>query len=154
MPPTLLALAILLSILAGCRGDRPAEVILTIPPDKEARSYTLIDSLSDLPVPVLEAMLHLCNGCEIADIGDNFRSTDIVITGSLPTRRLVRAGRSGSTWFVHYEHGGIGYHEHSAIFEVNGESVVFSGGSIFNTENGVISHIYSSCSPAQTDCEW
>lgn len=141
-------------MLVGCGGERPQAIVLTIPPDPEARSYTLVDSFSDLPAPVREATVRLCNGCEIADIGESFRRTDVIIDASLPERRLVRAGRSGSRWFVHYEHGGLGYHEHAALFDLRGDSAVFSGGSAFNTDGGVITHVYSTCAVEQSDCEW
>lgn len=149
-----LALTLAASIWLGCRHEPPAPILLTIPPDTQTRSYDLIESLSELPPPLLEATLDLCDRCEIADVGENFQETDVITLGGGPPRRLIRAGHSGPRWFVHYEHGGRGYHEHTALFDLEGASAVFAGGATFNSERGAITHVYSTCSPRSSGCEW
>jgi hypothetical protein len=65
----------------------------------------------------------------IADHGAPFQSTDVVMPGRPPWRRLIIAAVSGETWFVHYEHGGIGLHSHLVALTRSGRSwrVAFSG---------------------------
>jgi hypothetical protein len=48
----------------------------------------------------------------LADRGAGFEASDVISEGDFPARRLVIAARAGDTWFVHYEHGGRGYHSH------------------------------------------
>jgi hypothetical protein len=138
----------------ACGREPATRLVLALPPDDKELTYTLVDSLSDVPAPVLQTLHELCGGCRIADIGESFRSTDVVVIESLPTRRLVRAGYSGTTWFIHYEHGGLGYHEHLATFESHDQVAKLLGGRTVNTENGVVTVVYSDCSPGQKECEW
>jgi hypothetical protein len=48
----------------------------------------------------------------LADRGAGFEGTDAIGPENFPQRRLVLAARAGDTWFIHYEHGGRGYHSH------------------------------------------
>ena len=45
----------------------------------------------------------------MADPGQKFQVTDVVLDNALPSRRLVFAGTQGDTWFVHYERGGYAH---------------------------------------------
>jgi hypothetical protein len=65
----------------------------------------------------------------LADRGAPFQSTDVVMPGHLPWRRLVLAAASGDTWFIHYEHGGRGLHSHLVTLARSGSDwrVVYSG---------------------------
>jgi hypothetical protein len=61
----------------------------------------------------------------VADVGEPFEPTDVV-TGDLPSRRFVLAGKSApspTSWVVCYEHGGRGYHYHIALLEVDAGDV-------------------------------
>jgi hypothetical protein len=62
-----------------------------------------VHSVSELPPELLQLLP------PIADIGAPFNATDAVTDANLPFRRLIRAGSQGNTWFVWYEHGGLGY---------------------------------------------
>jgi hypothetical protein len=68
------------------------------------------------------------NEHRLADRGAPFQSTDVVMRGGGPSRRLVLAAASGDTWFIHYEHGGIGLHSHLVALARSGSSwrVVYS----------------------------
>ena len=50
----------------------------------------------------------------LADRGAGFEATDVIGPENLPERRLILAVCAGDTWFIHYEHGGRGYHSHLA----------------------------------------
>jgi hypothetical protein len=45
---------------------------------------------------------------ELANPGQKYQVTDVIDTPRLPVRRLLFAGESQRSWFIHYEHGGIG----------------------------------------------
>lgn len=51
----------------------------------------------------------------IANPGEKWTATDVIIDPQRPRRRLLFAGASPSLWFMYYEHGGIGRHEHLAV---------------------------------------
>lgn len=48
----------------------------------------------------------------IADPGGKWCATDVIREHKLPRRRLLFAGSSPTLWFIYYEHGGVGRHEH------------------------------------------
>lgn len=54
--------------------------------------------------------------------------TDVVRYEKPPRRRLIFAGYSRTRWFIYYEHGGRGRHEHVMLFSsVAGEPVSLMG---------------------------
>lgn len=65
----------------------------------------------------------------LADRGASFEVGDAISSGNFPRRRLVLAAASGDTWFIHYEHGGIGLHSHLVALSRSGTSwrIVFAG---------------------------
>jgi hypothetical protein len=69
------------------------------------------------------------NDHRLADRDAPFQEGDVVTQHGLPWRRLILAAASGDTWFIHYEHGGIGLHSHLVALARSGNSwrVVFSG---------------------------
>ena len=56
---------------------------------------------------------------EMADPGQNFQVTDVVLEKSMPRRRLVFAGTQDKTGFVHYEGGGFAHSYYVIAFKVN-----------------------------------
>jgi hypothetical protein len=103
------ALLILVPVVGRATPDRP--------PDFKFSEYTTVHAKAEIPPAVLEAFSSLCGGCPLADIGAPFNATDFVEPG-LPERRLIAAGVSGSHWFLEYEHGGRGLHEHFVLFDL------------------------------------
>lgn len=71
-----------------------------------------IESVDSFPNPV-RAFLRAKLG-EMAKRGAYFNATD-VITQPAPSRRFIRAGRSGDIWFLWYEHGGIAYNRNIVL---------------------------------------
>jgi len=56
----------------------------------------------------------------IAGAGEPFEATDVIMN-DLPSRRFVTAGVSTLRpwlWLLCYEHGGVGYHYHIAVFGI------------------------------------
>jgi len=71
-----------------------------------------IERLASLPAPVRQILdAHVG---PMAERGAFFNSTDVILREA-PGRRFIRAGESGSKWFVAYETGGIAYHKTAII---------------------------------------
>lgn len=56
---------------------------------------------------------------DLANPGQKYQVTDVVVDRGLPRRRLVFAGVRGDEWFVHYELGGIGHSYCFLLFKVD-----------------------------------
>ncbi len=61
----------------------------------------------------------------LADPGKPFQSTDVIVDGKLPGRRLIAAYVAGNDWIVHYEVGGVAHTYHVAFFRVHGNGATF-----------------------------
>ena len=81
----------------------------------QSQSNAVINSITSIPPEVMLALTSLCDGCVFADFGQPWNPSDVV--NELPRRRLLKAEHNGSKWIIQYEHGGIGKHTHTAIFE-------------------------------------
>jgi hypothetical protein len=55
----------------------------------------------------------------LANPGQKYQVTDVVVDRSLPRRRLIFAGVQGDEWFVHYELGGYGHSYCVLLFTVD-----------------------------------
>jgi hypothetical protein len=62
----------------------------------------------------------LCTGGtdRMADPGEKWRVTDVIMEPSLPIRRLIWAATDGEYYVVHYERGGIAHSFHIMIAKV------------------------------------
>src|SRR5665213_927988 len=56
---------------------------------------------------------------DLANPGDKYQETDVLITPHLPRRRLVLAGSCRDRWFVHYEIGGFSHSYAVLVFRVD-----------------------------------
>jgi hypothetical protein len=114
--------------LVGCAGAANAA----------ERQAVRIDSISQIPTPIVQALTALCTPCVFADIGAPWNPGDVIVS-DLPQRRLVRVEQRGSEWFIEYEHGGRGQHSHLAVF-----STV-----------PTVHYVRGSCNPLESrKCEW
>jgi hypothetical protein len=52
----------------------------------------------------------------IAERGGDFNATDVIVKPA-PSRRFIRAGKAGDTWFLWYEQGGIAYWKQIVVFK-------------------------------------
>ena len=97
----------------------PLAVIAKQPPDANVfleTRYRPIESLRELPPELAAAFRKHVHGAPVADRGEAFRATDVVLSGDPPPRRFLAAGISPSGSFVAYEHGGRGHHYHLVLF--------------------------------------
>jgi mono/diheme cytochrome c family protein len=93
--------------------------------------FTIEYKVERLPDSLKSAFARLAKESEfkMANPGEKFEATDYISAPGLPNRRLIFAGVSKNRYFIHYEHGGIGYHCDVVVFDVNPEEKVsFLGG--------------------------
>jgi hypothetical protein len=88
-----------------------------------------IDSYEKLPECILN-YLNQKGGGKFSLSRHRFNATD---AGSGPKRKLTYIAQLGDDYILAYEHGGIGYHFHSVIFETNGKEVV----SVYSLVGGI-----------------
>lgn len=75
-----------------------------------------IDHLGDLPKGVIEAI-----GETMADRGQPFQATDMILFPDLPHRRFARAEQRGCVLTITYEQGGIAHRWERIILKRTGE---------------------------------
>src|SRR5689334_24851745 len=80
--------------------------------DLLSRDFKIITRMKDLPAPILDLFTE-AHGKRLlmADPGEKFESTDLIIDESVPRKRLIFAGVANESCFVYYEQGGRGLHE-------------------------------------------
>jgi hypothetical protein len=75
--------------------------------------FSTVKDVRALPAPVLRVFIRT-----MANPGEYFHATDVIVFESLPWRRLIFAGVSRDRCFVHYEQGGRGHSYLLALFNV------------------------------------
>jgi len=93
-------------------------------------NYEIVYRVEEIPESIHKLLLNKFNNKGFANPNEDFNPTDVIWDHNLPQRRLVFAGNSPDSWFVCYEHGGIGYHCHMIIFSIENKEmqVLFNGG--------------------------
>jgi hypothetical protein len=88
-------------------------------------SFSLINDVRNLPVPVLRAFTEQ-GGSRLlmANPGKDFRVTDVIHDPTLPSKRLIFAGILDDKCFVHYEEGGIGHSYVVALFKITSKDTM------------------------------
>ena len=104
---------ILIAWLIAAGLQTPAPAPLSAAAREHLRTDTLapIAHVADLPQLVRNALTSNFSTPTLgmADPGQEFQSTDVVMNPNLPTRRLISAGCSSDHCLVHYEQGGIAH---------------------------------------------
>jgi hypothetical protein len=90
-------------------------------PGVPGANWVTFQSVKQIPRAVLEALQSRFHGdSRLADRDEPFDATDLA--SGRPRRRFVLAGRSGSEWFLAYEHGGRGHHLDLVVFDLRAGS--------------------------------
>ncbi|HYQ02765.1 MAG TPA: hypothetical protein VER96_29040 [Polyangiaceae bacterium] len=99
-------------------SQAPPPAISAEAPSGELKSVSSIQAVDRAVRDELERRIEE----PMADVGEPFQATDVFMGDSPPpTRRFVLAAvltRSPVVWVLCYEHGGIGYHYHIAVFTI------------------------------------
>jgi hypothetical protein len=84
-----------------------------------ASEFQIVKDMKALPAPVIKAFTE-AHGTRltIANPGESFEATDVILDESIPRKRLVLAGVSEDKSFVLYEQGGIGTFYVLALFQL------------------------------------
>jgi hypothetical protein len=95
--------------------------------------FTPVRSVDLVPPQVKAAFAALTRESrfEMADKGQDFQLTDVISKRGLPRRRMILAGISDTTCFLHYEMGGRGHAYYLVVFTTNSSGAMFVwGGSV------------------------
>ncbi|MEA3038246.1 MAG: hypothetical protein QOE79_759 [Sphingomonadales bacterium] len=95
------AIVAALALAAGAEPEEPTCAV--------TRATIFVHHLAELPKEIRD---DLVRGGRIADAGQPFTPYDVITDPSLPGRRFVLGGRSGESWFVWIDHGGMWRHYH------------------------------------------
>lgn len=84
-----------------------------------ASEFQVVKDMRALPAPVIKAFTE-AGGTRltIANPGERFEATDVILDESIPRKRLLFAGISEHKSFVLYEQGGIGTFYVLALFQL------------------------------------
>ena len=96
-----------------------------------AGGYRTVVHVADVPTAVMAAAAAARGPglggypLEMADPGQPFQATDVIVDKRLPGRRLIAAYASADVWIVHYEAGGVAHTYHVAFFRLHGNAATF-----------------------------
>ena len=81
--------------------------------------FAAVAAVAALPASVRDGLNDLFGGktLEMADPGQPFQATDLMVTPRLPARRLVSAGCSPDHCLVYYERGGFARVHYIVLFD-------------------------------------
>ena len=82
--------------------------------------FTQVNRVKDIPKEVLRVVAEASHDPKfrLADPGQDWQETDVVVKPGLPWRRLVFAASSPQYWLLHYERGGRGHSYHFLLVQV------------------------------------
>src|SRR5262249_52134809 len=99
---------------------------------------TVANKTSELPSWCKAAFVVLTKQArfEMAEPGEKFQVTDVIVDRGLPSRRLALGGFSRDRCFIHYERGGIAHSYLMVLFGVSleGKAGFLWGGTGFRAE--------------------
>jgi hypothetical protein len=83
--------------------------------------FKVLSKTEGIPANVKQAFSRIARepSFAMADPGQKFQVTDVVLDRTLPFRRLVFAGVQDDMWFVHYEKGGYAHGYYVVTFKVD-----------------------------------
>jgi hypothetical protein len=88
--------------------------------------FLIVKSVDRLPNELKSAFVRLSgmHDFAMANPGEKYQETDVIIEEGLPFKQLLFAGTLSDKYFIHYETGGIGHSYHVAVFAVDSEKRV------------------------------
>jgi hypothetical protein len=106
------------AVVAGRQAAPPGTLSASLRAHVKDDRFGIVTSVRGLPLGVRDGLQTLFGSqtLEIAEPGAPFQVTDVMVTPSLPIRRLVAAGCSTDHCLVYYERGGIAHTWQVALF--------------------------------------
>ena len=85
--------------------------------------FKVVSKTEAIPANVKQAFSKIARqpSFAMANPGQKFQATDVVLDRTLPFRRLVFAGAQNDKWFVHYEEGGYVHGYYVVAFKVDSQ---------------------------------
>jgi len=95
-----------------------------------ADALTGISTVNDIPAPVLLKFAEIAKdpNLKIANPGEKFQVTDVILEKGLPWRRLIFGGISKDFCMIHYERGGYTHSYYVVLFKRSGNDASFLWG--------------------------
>jgi hypothetical protein len=124
---------ILLSVtVAGSQSEPSSALSPALRSHITNERFGLVTSIRGLPLGVRDALQALFGSStlDIANPGERFQVTDVIVDPPLPIRRLVAAGCSTDHCLVYYERGGIAHSWQAALFHWTPEATRFEFGGV------------------------
>lgn len=119
---------------AAVVGNQAAPVVLSgsLRSHLSEERFGLVTSIRGLPLGVRNELQTLFGSAalDIAEPGDKFQVTDVIVDPTLPIRRLVAAGCSIDHCIVYYERGGITHTWRVAVFHWTPDATRFEWGGV------------------------
>jgi hypothetical protein len=83
--------------------------------------FLIVNTVDHLPNELKSAFSHLAgmHDFAMANPGEKYQETDVIVEEGLPFQRLLFAGISHNKYFIHYEEGGFSHSYHVAVFGVD-----------------------------------
>jgi hypothetical protein len=119
-------------IVAGGQSEPPSALSRALGSHIANERFDIVTSVRGLPLGVRDALQALFGSptLDIANPGEKFQVTDVIVHPPLPTRRLVAAGCSTDHCLVYYERGGIAHSWQVALFHLTPAATRFEWGGI------------------------
>jgi hypothetical protein len=103
-------------VIGGSQTAAPQALSAALRAHLKEERLQAVTSIRGLPLGVRIELQTLTGTLEIAEPGEEFQVTDVIVTPKLPIRRLVLAACSIDHCIVYYERGGIAHSWHAALF--------------------------------------
>lgn len=83
--------------------------------------FTIQKDVNQLPTGLKVQFARLAGekDFKMANPGEEYQSTDVIMRPGLPRRRLLFAGMSNDKIFIFYEEGGYSHSSHVAVFDLD-----------------------------------
>ena len=117
---------------AVAAGQQPAGALSpALRAQLQDSTFQAVTSVRGLPLGVRDRMSTMFGGTlDIAEPGDPFQSTDLIVSPRLPIRRMVAAACSNAFYcLVYYERGGIAMTRSVLLFHWSPKDTRFEWGS-------------------------
>ena len=118
------------AVVAGSQAPPPVALSAELRAHVQDERLQIVTSIRGLPLGV-RASLQMMFGSQTLDIaepGDEFQATNVVVNPKLPIRRLVAAGCSYDHCLVYYERGGLAHTWRVALFHWTPDATRFEWG--------------------------
>jgi len=123
-------LSLCLAAVAASQSTTSGALSAALRTHLQTERFDIVTSIRGLPLDVRNLMQKMFGGTlDIAEPGTAYQATDVLVTPTLPIRRMVSAGCSRDFHcLVYYERGGIATTRHVMLFRWTPDTTRFEWG--------------------------